>query len=489
MFNDAISVKHALSRSFHDLHVAVAGDVILDRHLWGSCERISQEAPVPIVRLTGRSSSLGGAANVARNLAELGVNVELFGVVGNDFSGHELIAACKEGGVGAEGIHSVTGYCTVTKTRVLAGDHQLIRIDEELDWRIPEPAYERLLTDFKALTDRTHLDALILSDYNKGLCTANLCQGLIRECANRNIPVFVDPKGADYEKYRGATAVKPNRPEIAQLASTKGWDARRPSEAAAKLREELGLDLVLLTLGPEGMVVVQESGTHEMPTAAQEVFDVSGAGDTVIATFVAGVAAGLDILDAATLANLAAADVTAHVGCVPVNHDRLFLSVQRSIRAGEKLYELAELAEFVRAWQATGLKVALTNGCFDLLHAGHVRLLQEAAASADRLIVALNSDASVRRLKGPERPLMPLGQRVEVLSALESVDAVVAFEEDTPIKVIEALRPDRLIKGGDYSKGAIVGADLVESYGGKVIIVPLVGQLSTTSLAEAINRL
>jgi D-beta-D-heptose 7-phosphate kinase/D-beta-D-heptose 1-phosphate adenosyltransferase len=489
MFKDAVSVKHALSRTFRDLHIAVLGDVMLDRHLWGSCERISQEAPVPIVRLTGRSSSLGGAANVAHNLAQLAVNVELFGVVGNDFSGHELIDACTESGVGATGIHAVGGYCTVTKTRVLADDHQMIRIDEELDLQVPDGECDRLLERFRAHADHVQLNAVIISDYNKGLCTPYFCRNLIEECRKRNIAVYVDPKGIDFEKYRGAAAIKPNRTEMSQLAQARGWQAKELKDAAVRLRQELDLNLVLLTLGPEGLALVQESGTHEMPTAAQEVFDVSGAGDTVIATFVAGISAGLDLLAAATLANLAAADVTARVGCVPVNRDRLFLAVQKAVKGGEKLYDLEELQEFVHAWQAVGLKVALTNGCFDLLHAGHVGLLQQAAASADRLIVALNTDASVRRLKGAERPLMPFDQRVEVLSALESVDAVVGFEEDTPIQVIETIRPDRLIKGGDYSKDKIVGAELVESYGGTVIIVPLVGRLSTTSLVEAINRL
>lgn len=491
MFLDSSLAKTALIRKFPDLRIAVVGDVMLDRYLEGTCERISPEAPVPVLKLERRSASLGGAANVARNLASLGVRGELIGTIGNDAAAIEVRRACEETGIGCSGLNQREGSCTVTKTRVLADDHQLLRIDEESSSPNSEPDSDRLVEHFRRLDDEARFDAVILSDYAKGVCTRYLCNQMISVCKDRGIPVYIDPKGQDYQKYAGATAIKPNRLEVMLLAQSKGWTVLQPLDAAIRLRTSLDLEFVALTLGAQGMAIVRPDGVLELPAAAQEVFDVSGAGDTVIATLVAALCAGLDLNDAATLSNLAAADVTAQVGCVPVRKDRLLMSAQALGRGkgSSKCFELDELCLFVDAWRGAGLKIALTNGCFDLLHAGHVRLLADASAIADRLIVAVNSDSSVKRLKGSQRPLMPVEQRVEVLSALQCVDAVVVFEEDTPMRIIETIRPDALIKGGDYDRSRVVGADLVESYGGSVVIVPLVKGLSTTSFAEAIGRL
>jgi len=489
VFNDVLAVKSALLHGFGRRRVLVVGDLMLDRYLWGTASRISPEAPVPVVRVERRSQGLGGAANVACNLRSLGVETSLAGYVGRDADGEAFRAECAARGIGCAGVVGLEGVPTTVKTRVLAEERQVLRFDDESTTPRPDGHTERLLEAIETALEETP-DAVILSDYAKGLATPALCRGLIALCGAKGIPVYVDPKGRDYDKYAEATAIKPNRAEMADLAGALGWDGT-PVENAARLRERLGLAFVALTLGAQGIAVVGEDGVHALPTVAREVFDVSGAGDTVIATLVAGLASGLGLEDAAALANVAAAEVVAHTGTVPVGREALLVAVQEQdrVHAGRKVYTLEELQIVVQAWRARGLKVALTNGCFDLLHVGHVRLLEDSAAQGDRLIVALNSDDSITRLKGPQRPLMASEARTGVLSALECVDAVVLFEEDTPLRVIEGVRPDVLVKGGDYTVETVVGADLVQGYGGEVRLVPLVPGHSTTRLADAMARL
>jgi D-beta-D-heptose 7-phosphate kinase/D-beta-D-heptose 1-phosphate adenosyltransferase len=303
--------------------------------------------------------------------------------------------------------------------------------------------------------------------------------------------VYVDPKGRDYEKYRGATAIKPNRQELAEIAEAMGWPSDDEPAAAGLLREHIDADFVALTLGPRGILLVDEVSAKPLPTVAREVFDVSGAGDTVIATMVAALSSGISVLDSVGLANLAAADVVSKAGTTAITTEALLVALQSHHHAVglRKLFELEDLLAVIAAWRSRGQKVAFTNGCYDLIHAGHVILLEQASALADRLIVGINSDASVTRLKGPTRPLMPQSQRATVLSALECTDAVVVFEEDTPLQILEAIRPDVLIKGADYTKQTVVGADLVESYGGEVKLIPLVKGVSTSHLAAAIEKL
>ena len=515
MFEDILAVKAALLHGFAGQRVLVVGDVMLDKYLWGDATRISPEAPVPVVRLTHRTFSLGGAANVAHNLAALGVQVELAGFVGSDADAELLRGECTARGIGTVGLTNLDDFCTTAKTRVLADSRQLLRLDEEVTQPRPNEDADRLLHAIETVlvaqtgtpqtgdtaptggaspTDSAAqpLGAVILSDYAKGLCTPYLCQQLIARCRALGIPLYVDPKGRDYLKYRGATAIKPNRPEMSEVASVYGWDGADPVVAARHLLEMTEADFVAVTLGAQGMAVVQRDGTHhQMPTVAREVFDVSGAGDTVIATLVAGLCSGLPLLESATLANVAAAEVISHIGSRPIGREELLVAAQAQNRATSfrKLYSLEELQTVVAAWRAQGLRVALTNGCFDLLHAGHVRLLEDSAAQAERLIIALNDDASIRRLKGEGRPLMNEAQRVAVLSALECVDAVVVFGEDTPLQVVAAVRPHLLLKGDDYSVEDVVGGDLVQSYGGQVVLVPMMPDVSTSRLLNKIDEL
>lgn len=491
MFEDAPAVKAALLHGFSRLRVLVVGDLMLDRYLWGTASRISPEAPVPVVHVQRRTSVLGGAANVARNLRSLDVAVDLAGYVGEDGEAGALRAECQAHGIGTEAIVAIDDFCTVTKTRVVADDRQVVRFDDEIAAPRSEAEADGLLATIGARLAAEEYTAVVISDYAKGVCTPYLCQALIAKCRERGIPVYVDPKGRDYRKYAGATAIKPNRVEMIELAHAMGWSFVGPVDAARQLREMLSLEFVALTLGAQGIAVVQTHGVHEMPTVAREVFDVSGAGDTVMATMVAALGSGLGLMDGVALANLAAAEVIARTGTSPVRREELLLAILASdrVHGARKLVPVEELKLLVHAWKAQGLKVAVTNGCFDLLHAGHVRLLEDSAAETDRLIVAINSDASIARLKGPQRPLMPVEMRGIVLSALECIDALVVFEEDTPLNVIEAIRPDILIKGGDYTVETVVGADVVQSYGGEVRLVPLVEGLSTTRLADALSKL
>jgi len=491
MFQDSLAVKSALLHRFPEERILVVGDLMLDRYLWGCATRISPEAPVPVVRLDRRSVAMGGAANVARNLSSLAVGVDLAGFVGHDRDAEDLRAECLANNIGCDALVAIDDFCTITKTRVIADDRQILRFDDENAAPRSNSECDALFDAIEVSLAAGKYSGIIISDYAKGVCTPYFCQNLIGRARELGVPVYVDPKGRNYQKYAGATAIKPNRVEMVELAQAMGWSSTNAIESAQQLREMLDLEFVALTLGAHGIAVVTADGLHEMPTVAKEVFDVSGAGDTVIATMVAGLASGLSLADSVSMANLAAAEVIARTGTSPVGREELLAAVQDRDRVHgvRKLYTLDELQIVVNAWRSQGLKVAVTNGCFDLLHAGHVRLLEDSAALADRLIVAINSDDSITRLKGPQRPIMPVQPRATVLAALECIDGVVVFEEDTPIRVIEGIRPDILIKGGDYTVETVVGSDVVLSYGGEVILVPLVEGLSTSRLAAAISKL
>jgi D-beta-D-heptose 7-phosphate kinase/D-beta-D-heptose 1-phosphate adenosyltransferase len=488
---DGHLAKRALIEAFPALRVLVVGDVMLDEYLVGTCDRISPEAPVQVVRLRRTFSSLGGAANVAANFAALQVDVELIGRIGCDPAADRIRSDCLTAGIGIGGLQVSAEHCTTRKTRVMAGDRHLLRVDEEDTSMASEEESNAMLAGITRLIAERRPDAVVISDYDKGVCTPYFCQGLIRWLAAADVPVFVDPKGSNYEKYRGARGITPNRAEILDLARAMGWPGSDPVEHANRLLDEINVEFVAQTLGADGIALVSSEGTELFPTVAREVYDVSGAGDTVIATIVASLAAMLRPQDAVLLANAAAAEVVGHVGSRPVNRDELLLSIQLKGRPERprKLHELEDLRSIVDLWKGQGLSVGFTNGCFDLLHSGHVQVLQDAASRVDRLIVAVNSDASVKRLKGELRPIMAEEHRLTVLSALEAVDALVVFGEDTPLKLIEALVPDVLIKGGDYAREAVIGGDFVEQHGGRVELIPLVPGISTSHLAAAIEKL
>jgi D-beta-D-heptose 7-phosphate kinase / D-beta-D-heptose 1-phosphate adenosyltransferase len=466
--------------------VLVVGDLMLDRYLWGDVERISPEAPVPVVRLNRETERLGGAGNVAANLAGLGIRARLAGFIGDDANGDRLLRLFAESGIDVAGVTRSQARGTIAKTRVIGGHQQMLRLDREDS--APYPAADQADLAGRVLgllREATPPAAVILSDYAKGVLGADLCRQVIDMARSRGIPVLVDPKGRDYGKYRGATTLTPNKKETAEICGVPARDTAALLAAAARLGQELGLDFMTVTRGEEGISLIDGAGVTHLPATARQVFDVSGAGDTVIATLAAGLLAGLVRSDAAHLANLAAGIVVGQVGTVPIQRDELLhaLEVEDAVEQADKVCGPDVLLRRVQAWRRQGARIVFTNGCFDLLHAGHVTYLERARQQGDRLVVGLNTDRSVSALKGPSRPVIQEHDRARVLAALESVDAVVLFDEDTPIELIRALRPDVLVKGSDYTEAQVVGAEDVKSWGGRVALIDfLPGRSSTTIL-------
>ncbi|WP_133510614.1 D-glycero-beta-D-manno-heptose-7-phosphate kinase [Candidatus Thiosymbion oneisti] len=470
-----------------DRKVVVVGDLMLDRFLWGRVRRVSPEAPVPIIELERETQSAGGAANVARNLSGLGLQVALVGVTGADPGRDLLLAELTTANLDSDGVLIARDRGTTIKTRVLGNRQQMVRIDAEQAAPLPERDRERLLA--VAIPRLAQADVLLLSDYAKGVLTEDLCRALIAFARGRGLPVLVDPKAKDFSRYAGATLITPNRDELALATGVAAQDLDALIAAGSAMRETLNLESLVLTLSEQGMVLIDADGNHRMLATAREVYDVSGAGDTVIATFVAGLAAGLGRVATAHLANLAAGIVVSKVGTAPIRAQELLAALNEEAAYGQaaKIRDLEEAQAQVRRWQAAGERVVFTNGCFDLLHVGHVTYLERARRYGHRLVVGLNADASVRRLKGPERPLIGQEDRARVLAALATVDAVILFDQDTPLALIEQLRPDVLAKGADYREEQVIGAAEVKSWGGQVVLVPLVEDRSTTGIIARMN--
>jgi D-beta-D-heptose 7-phosphate kinase/D-beta-D-heptose 1-phosphate adenosyltransferase len=473
--------------------ILVIGDVMLDRYVWGDVNRISPEAPVPVVRVGDRTEVMGGAGNVAANLAGLGCTVTLMGVRGGDEAGIRISELCREQGI-EPALFTIRKRPTTTKTRIMARKQQLFRLDEEELKVLTDKEKATMLAEFEERLPA--VDAVIISDYGKGIMqTEGLCQDLIRLCKTYRVPSLVDPKGRDWERYTGATCITPNTAELEAVSET-AFDHDEPLllDVVSRTKKKYKVKCLVLTRGAKGMCVA-DSDTPPLflPTQAREVFDVSGAGDTVIATLAAAVADGLSFAKAAELANIAAGIVVAKVGTQPVNLMELDLALrekdlkdQNKIEGYYKLDSAIAARTRIEAWKSRKEVVVFTNGCFDLLHPGHVDLLHKARALGDRLVVGLNSDRSVSRLKGDKRPILAEQDRAAILSALSCVDLVVIFSEDTPLALLEILRPDILVKGSDYTPEQVVGKDLVESYGGQVCLVPLIEGHSTTGIAQRI---
>lgn len=469
--------------------VLCAGDVMLDRFVYGDVDRISPEAPIPVLRIRRQAAMLGGAGNVVRNLVGLGAAATFLTCVGDDAPGREVAHLIDDLPRVDPVLQVAPGRQTTIKTRFVAGNQQLLRADEETLAAISDIALDRLLA--AAGEQMAQAGALVLSDYGKGVLPARVAAGLIEIARGRGVPVVVDPKGADWERYRGAAVVTPNRKELAEAAGLPTGSDAEIAAAARALIDRCGIETILVTRSQEGMTLVPRDGeaTH-LPAQAREVFDVSGAGDTVVATVAAALASGAPLVEAAQLANVAAGIVVGKVGTAAVAVEELVHTLRRQdLEEDEaKVLPLAAAAEKVAQWRARGLAVGFTNGCFDLLHPGHVSLLAQARGACDRLVVGLNSDASVKRLKGESRPVQSEAARATVLGSLASVDMVVIFGEDTPMELIDALRPDVLVKGADYTIETVVGADLVHSYGGKVMLARLEDGFSTTATIARMNR-
>ncbi|MCP1623501.1 D-beta-D-heptose 7-phosphate kinase/D-beta-D-heptose 1-phosphate adenosyltransferase [Pseudomonas nitroreducens] len=465
---------------FDQAPVLVVGDVMLDRYWHGATSRISPEAPVPVVRVEQHEDRPGGAANVALNLAALGAPAFLVGVTGIDEAADSLSDSLQAVGVTTR-FQRIAGQPTIVKLRVMSRHQQLLRVDFEEAFRTDAVA---LSTDVEALLSQVRV--LVLSDYGKGALKNH--QQLIQAARKRGIPVLADPKGKDFAIYRGASLITPNLSEFEAIVGRCTDEADLVAKGQ-QLMTELELGALLVTRGEHGMTLLRpgHSALH-LPARAREVFDVTGAGDTVISTLAGAIAAGEDLPQAVALANLAAGIVVGKLGTAAISAPELRRAVQREQGSERGVLSLEQLLLAIEDARAHGEKIVFTNGCFDILHAGHVTYLEQARAQGDRLIVATNDDASVTRLKGPGRPINSVDRRMAVLAGLGAVDWVVSFAEDTPERLLSEVRPDVLVKGGDYGVEQVVGADIVKAYGGEVRVLGLVENSSTTAIVEKIRH-
>ncbi len=460
--------------------ITVVGDLMLDEYIDGTVERISPEAPVPIVRALADEFRLGGAANVAGQIAALGAKASLIGVVGDDADGQTVVRLCEESGIGTTGVLRSAGRRTTRKMRVLSRSQQLLRVDWEDRRPCSETESEALLS---SIANAPSPDAYILSDYAKGVLTAPFIERLMRGRRAGTRTVVVDPKHKDLSRYRGAKVVTPNLRELSDAAGCPLDPDDLPGVARAARAQLLegGFESMVVTLGARGMLIVGADGTDlPIPALKRAVYDVTGAGDTAAAVLTACLAAGASIADAARIANVAAGIAVGEIGAIAVPSPRI--AGELSGIASSKLVSRPELPLRVRQWREAGQRIVFTNGCFDLLHPGHLSLLNFAKSLGDILVLAINSDASVRRLKGPGRPVVAEHDRAAMLGALACVDAVTIFDEDTPLEAIRCVKPEVLVKGRDYRIEEVIGRDIVEAAGGRVVLAPLLPDYSTSSL-------
>lgn len=471
------------------LRCLVVGDLMLDEYLWGKAERISPEAPVQVVDVLREELRLGGAGNVVNNLVALGVQVAVCSVVGDDENGWSLLKEFSRRNVSTDAIFLDPCRRTSRKTRVVAANQQIVRIDRE--------TREALTNDFEmqvckwVAAHAGEFQAIVLSDYNKGVLTPSVIATAIASAAAVGISVLVDPKGTDFVRYKGATLLTPNRKEAETASGVIILDSETLAQSAAVIMDTARLEHLLITRSEEGMSLFSRDGdVVHIPTVAREVFDVSGAGDTVLAALAVGVASGLTMAEAARLANIAAGIAVGKLGTSIVTPQEIIDAVAMTHRDSDyKIKTLDVLTSLIASEKVRGRRIVFTNGCFDLLHAGHVKYLQKARSLGDILVLGLNSDSSVRRLKGEKRPLIAEEERAHILAALDCIDYVTIFDEDTPLNIITSLKPDILAKGGDYTLDSVIGKDFVESYGGRVELVSFVDGKSTSNIIERVLEL
>ncbi len=471
---------------FPEARVLCVGDAMLDSFVTGSVTRISPEAPIPVLQVTDEKVMAGGAGNVVANIIALGASAVLVTVLGDDATGQELKAML--GGMARLACHAAVepGRVTTRKTRFIAGSQQLLRADRETVKTISAEAERAVIAALQFEAPRCQV--IVLSDYDKGVLTQAIIDAAIATGRAHSIPVIVDPKGIDFSRYRGADVLSPNRVELhAASQMPVGSDAEAVA-AARQIIQRCGVGAVLVTRSEQGLSLVDTATEQHFSAAAREVFDVSGAGDTAGATFATALASGAPRGDAAALANLAGGIVVGKVGTATVDPEDLLAALHDAdLRATDAKIKTLEQAQVVIAgWRRRGQKIGFSNGTFDLIHPGHIASLAQARGACDRLVVGLNSDESVRRYKGPDRPIQNETARSIVLASLATVDLVIIFSEDTPIRLIEGVRPDVLVKGADYTIETVVGADFVQSYGGKIVLAKLVDGQSTTRTIQKI---
>jgi D-beta-D-heptose 7-phosphate kinase/D-beta-D-heptose 1-phosphate adenosyltransferase len=494
---------------FKNASILIIGDLMLDKYWEGSVHRVSPEAPVPVVNIQKESFVLGGAANVAHNIASLEGTAHLIGFCGKDAAAESLHQALDKAHIRHDLIPHE--HPTIVKLRVLAQHQQLIRLDFEKNYQqLPPISGKKMATSPQhyadlmqktlknSLKNHPEINALILSDYGKG--SLHPIQDLIQIAQEKKIPVMIDPKGSDFSKYRGAYLVTPNFAEFIAVVGSCEQTEDNDSESiviqkAKKLLAETGIQNLLLTRSADGMMLIEQNGdvTYQ-PALAKEVFDVTGAGDTVIAVAGLAIAAGYDLKNAMHLANAAASVVVSKLGTATLTPEELLRALesegtQKTSDLKTGVLSREALVTAVNQAKALGHKIVFTNGCFDLLHMGHVEYLKQAKSLGQRLIVAVNTDASVKKNKGPSRPILPEAERMNLLAALSCVDWVVSFDEDTPKALLQLIKPDILVKGGDYDEAGIVGHEIVKAYGGKVYPLKLIPGRSTTQIIEKIEKI
>ncbi len=478
--DDTQDLSHTLEK-IRGTRVLVIGDIMLDRFVHGRVERISPEAPIQVMHVEREDAMLGGAGNVVRNLAGLGARPAFISVIGDDFAGQQLQRLVNEATGDLGHLLLDRSRANTIKERHVALHQQLLRVDRGTSRPLSTALAYTLVS--AAEQHMEEAEVLVLSDYGKGVLGPATIQALISAARQRGCATVVDPKRRDFGRYRGADVVTPNRRELAEASGLPVSNDEEVVAAARLVSKACGIASVLATRSEQGMTLYEEEGPRHLDARAQEVFDVSGAGDTVVATLAAGIAGGLTTFDAARLANVAAGIVVGKVGTAVTTPDEIqqTLHAQEFLTAGSKVMGLNEARAKIHRWRQADLKIGFTNGCFDLLHPGHISLLAQAGTRCHRLIVGLNSDESVRRLKGPKRPVQSELARATVLSSLASVDGVVIFEEDTPERLIRAFKPELLVKGADYSVEEVVGADIVQSYGGEILLAELSPGHSTSN--------
>lgn len=470
--------------------ILVVGDIMLDCYVRGAVDRISPEAPVPVLKVMEEASTPGGAGNVALNLRTLGASVELIGALGKDPEGDRIVHFLKENDIGTGGIVRDGAKPTTTKTRLIAGNQQIARIDKEVDTLTHESVEKALMASIDHAVSHFKPKGIIISDYSKGAITDRVVSHAIKLAKESGIFVTVDPKGELYYKYRGADAITPNLREAETASGVRIKDEGTIKGAAEKIIAQTEADFVLVTRGADGISYFSKHGEFgTVPSHSVEVFDVTGAGDTAASVFTLAFLASYLLEESVKIANAAAGIVVSRIGTSSVTQSDLKAHFAREEeREKSKISARAPLAKTLSGLRAKGRKIVFTNGCFDLFHTGHLKLLREARKLGDALVVGINSDKSVTKLKGRGRPYITEADRAILLSALDCVDYLVVFEEDTPLELIKELKPDVLVKGGDYKPEEVVGGEFVRSYGGRVKIIPLVKGVSTSSLAEKIKN-
>lgn len=475
-------------RRFSQCRILVIGDLMIDEYLWGEVDRISPEAPVQIVEVNREEFTLGGAGNVIHNLVVLGADVSAVGVVGVGYDGSLLADLIKKLNVGIEGIIHDPQRPTTRKTRIIASNQHVLRIDRETKKEISANTYELIIKSLENQIPAT--DMVLVSDYGKGTLTRPLLSRLVDICQKNNKMIIVDPKGLDFTKYSGVTLITPNRKEASLASGVEITDDDSLFQAARKLFEKVEMKNLLVTCGKDGMVLFEKNASpYRIYTEAKQVFDVSGAGDTVLAVLGLALATGATFQQAASLANTAAGIVVGKIGTATVTQKELASAVAPDgMGISFKYKEISELKTLVSELRKKGKRIVLTNGCFDLVHQGHIRLLSESKRLGDILIIAIDDDLSVRKLKGPGRPIINQNNRVRILSALDTVDYVVVFSSDELLNLIDMIRPDILTKGSNYTSEEVYGRQLVEKHGGVVRLIPFTEDVSSSTIINSIKQ-